>query len=89
MILHLPALKNRHSSKGSTAHRAVGHLTRDISTSDSGDFRKVHLGCATVRSDLIEMRAGDINSSHDEIGANVALVPEQAYKVKSLLLKTR
>ena len=87
MILHLPALKNRHSSKGSTAHRAVGHLTRDISTSDSGDFRKVHLGCATVRSDLIEMRAGDINSSHDEIGANVALVPIQAYKIKTKKVK--
>ena len=87
MILHLPALKNRHSSKGSTAHRAVGHLTRDISTSDSGDFGKVHLGCATVRSDLIEVWTSDVNSSHDEIGANVALVPEQAYKIKSKKLK--
>ena len=87
MIPYLPALQNRHSSKGSTAHRAVGHLTRDVSTSDSGDFRKVHLGCATVRSDLIEMRAGDINSSHDEIGANVALVPIQAYKIKTKKVK--
>ena len=52
-------------------------------------LEKVHLGCATVRSDLVEVRAGDVNSSHDKIGANVALVPEQAYKVKSLLLKTR
>ena len=83
MILHLPALQNRHSSKGSTAHRAVGHLTKDISTSDSETWEKVHLGCATVRSDLIEVWTGDINSSHDEIGANVALIPEQAYEIKS------
>ena len=87
MILHLPALKNRHSSKGSTAHRAVGHLTRDISTSDSEDLVKIHLGCAAVRSDLIEVRTSDVNSSHDEIGSNVALIPEQAYKIKSKKVK--
>ena len=87
MILYLPALKNRHGSKGSTAHRAVGHLTRDVSTSDSGDLGKVHLGCATVRGDLVEVWAGDVNSSHDEIGANVALVPIQAYKIKTKKVK--
>ena len=87
MIPYLPALQNRHSSKGSTAHRAVGHLTRDISTSDSEDFGKVHLGSATVRSDLIEVWTGDVNSSHDEIGANVALVPIQAYKIKTKKVK--
>ena len=40
-----------------------------------------------MRSDLIEVWTSDVNSSHDEIGANVALVPEQAYKIKSKKVK--
>ena len=36
-----------------------------------------YLACAAVRSNFIEMGAGDINPSHDQVGANVALVPEE------------
>ena len=34
-----------------------------------------YLACAAVRSNFIEMGAGDINPSHDQVRADVALVP--------------
>ena len=36
-----------------------------------------YLACAAVRSNFIEMGASDINPSHDQVGADVALVPEE------------
>ena len=34
--------------------------------------------CAAVRSNLVEVGAGDVDPSHDQVGADVTLVPGQA-----------
>ena len=37
----------------------------------------VYLASAAVCSDLVEVRTGHVNSAHDQVGADLALVPEK------------
>ena len=84
---HQPALKDRHGSKSSTAHCTVGHLDKLIHILKSAIFLRrtlainiptSYLACAAVRSNLVEVGAGDVDPSHDQVGADVTLVPGKA-----------
>ena len=48
---------------------------REVVTSQVMRQGSPDLASAAVSSDFVEVRAGDVHSAHDQVGADLALVP--------------